>query len=204
MGIAIIKQISSLFELDGGWVLVALIALFAYKLLKEKYEAKRQHRTETLKSLKEFIDSDKQNKDPFLRELLFENHFGQPLSCNEIEFFMAHTHPNKYLKMYLLSRQYLEVSNNGTDLNTRKGKNLTRAKWGYMIGYFVFGILALLMLLSAKTAFSVIGPELYAPWTIVTLSLAAVAWAGLDESISANIANKLINEMNKFCKADEL
>jgi hypothetical protein len=165
-------------------------------MLKEKYEQKKIRRTETLDHIKEYFDIPKEDRNIFLKELLFEDHFGKLLSWSDISFFLNKSEPIKYMKMYMISSRYIHLSKKIGIIQIKKGVSISRTKWIYLIIYFLSGCATLLMLFGANYAFSIKGPALYAPWTIVTLSLATIASVAMNESTAAGMAKKLVEEMN--------
>lgn len=195
MEVTLLEQIASVFDIQAAWLATSIFALYTYKKSKEYLEARKQRRTETLQSLKDFIESESHEQSTLVRELLFEDHFGKPLSNHEISYFVNTKQPSKYLKMYLSARNYLEVSKNSERVDVRNKKNLCKGKWWNLVLYGVFGVAGLFMLLGAKTVFFEIGPGIYAPWTLVTLCLIAMAGIGLDASSSAVTARTLLDEL---------
>jgi len=105
----IIKQISSVLSLNGSWILICFGALWAYKILKQKYEQHKIRRTETLGNIKEYFDLPTEERSIFLKELLFEDHFGKLLSWKEISFFLDKSEPIGYLKMYMRCKKHIEL-----------------------------------------------------------------------------------------------
>ena len=193
--VTLLKQIAGVFDVQAAWLATSIFALYTYKKSKEYLEARKQRRTETLQSLKDFIESESNEQSTLVRELLFEDHFGKPLSNHEISYFVNTKQPSKYLKMYLSARNYLEVSKDGKKVDVRNKKNLGKGKWWNLGLYCIFGVAGLFMLLGAKTVFFEIGPGIYAPWTLVTLCLIAMAGIGLDASSSADTARTLLDEL---------
>lgn len=195
--VTLLKQIAGFFDIQAAWLATSIFALYTYKKLKEHLEVRKQRRTETLQSLKDFIESESHEQSILVRELLFEDHFGKPLSNHEISYFVNTKQPSKYLKMYLSARNYLEVSKNGKKVNVRNKKNLCKGKWWNLGLYCVFGVAGVFMLFGAKTVFFEVGPEIYAPWTLVTLCLIAMAGIGLYTSSSAVTARTLLDELTE-------
>ena len=197
MEISLLKLIATFFGFSGASVLIAALPLYTYRALKSHLDKRKSSRLESLSSLKEFVESKIQKNDILIREHVFENHFGKPLTNDEIIFFLNTRSPTKFIQMYLSAKNYVEVPNGRATLNVREDKNLTSAKRWNLFGYIVFGVAGFAMLLSANDAFLNFGPKIYAPWSIVTLCFFVMAWVGLDASTNADTAKELLRQLEE-------
>lgn len=194
MEVTILKQIANVLSMDGSWLLICLGALWVYKILKSRYEHYKSRKTETLGNIKEYFDLPSNERNIFIKELLFEDHFGVLLSWKEISFFLERPFPIQQLKMYMSCKKYIDIRYESNALSIKDGININRRKWAYLVLYFSAGVPALYMVLGANYVFSNNGPELYASWVIVTLSLAALAGIFIVDYIAADTAKQLVSE----------
>ncbi|GAB3370030.1 hypothetical protein NCG89_09205 [Spongiibacter taiwanensis] len=196
MEVTVLKQLANVLSMDSSWLLICLGALWVYKILKSKYEQHKIRKTETLGNIKEYFDLPQSERNIFLKELLFEDHFGKLLSWQEISFFLERRSPIQKIKRYMSCKKYIDICYESGSLSVKNGINLNRRKWLFLVMYFATGIPALYMLLGANYVFSNNGPELYAPWAIVTLSLATLAGIFMAENIATDTAKQLVSESN--------
>jgi len=192
----IIKQLAGVLALDAIWVLLAFLALFVYKQLKSRQEDRKQRRIDTLVNIKEYFDLPTESREIFIKELLFENHFGRLLSWKDISFFLTSSEPIRFLKMYMTCSKHLHLNRDRGKIHLKASISPNRIYYLNLFLYFLFGVPALLMLLGAHQAFGISGPELYAPWTIVTMCLVTMSALFLNEGMSIQTATRLVRELN--------
>jgi hypothetical protein len=98
--------------------------------------------------------------------------------------------------MYTTCRKYIRLCEESNSIYLKSKNTINRIKWIYLVGYFISGVLALLMLFGAYYALSANGPELFAPWAIVTLSSATLSGIFMHESMAADTAKRLVKEFD--------
>lgn len=196
METTIVKTIATWLELDITAVLAIFVALWAYKWVKDKSSERKLRKTETLDNLRTYLDKPEVEQTNFVRELLFEDHFGRCLSWDEISYFLGRDQSLRMLKMYLSSNHYLAIKDASLVMKASGLKWVNRKRWLFFIMYLVAGALAYLMLVGAYSVFTVSGPSLYAIWGAVTLSLVVLAGLFLHSSSAAGTAVNLYKEIN--------
>lgn len=194
---SIIEYIAEHLNLQGGWVVASILVLYAYKKVKDYFSVMRSRKTRSMARLERMLKGDWEEQETLAKELIFEEYFGSPLSGKEISFFVRASQPSMYFRMYISARRYLEVDGGSGCLKIRGGKNLKRAKWRHLGLYGVFGVVGLFMLFSSNFAFQLMGPDVIAPWSLLTLSVLAMAAISLDASASSVRAQDLLKELAK-------
>lgn len=195
MEATILKELIALFQLPNITLGISMLALYAYRSLKEHFVKKRARRTETLQKLVEFYKDYKGEQRSFLAEQLYYNHFGVLLSHRDLKFFLRTSKPSFFIQQYLCARQFLQISVDESRVEPKPGIRLSRERYKGLAWYGACGMGAVMLLLNSHAAFTALGPELYAPWVVVLLSLAALAWIGMDSTTNASTAEKLIREL---------
>lgn len=195
MEVNLIKEIAKFLQWDQSWVVASLALLWAYKLLKDKLNAHRLRKTETLEKLTNYLKIPKNEQDSLMIELLFEDHFGKPLSAKEISYFKRTSDPAKNLKAYLFCLSYVSVDDSGRRLVVRKGKNLKARQWLYFLLYTLFGMIAFGMLEVSYVVFSTIGPRSYAIWGTMLMASVLLAGLSLHQASVAGASKKLVEDL---------
>jgi hypothetical protein len=191
----ILKELIALFDLPKITLAISLLALYAYKNLKEHLVKKRARRTETLQQIIDFYKEYEGPRKEFLMEQLCYNHFGVLLSHREIDFFLSSGKPSIFLHQYLSARQFIELSEGSDQLVVKPGKSLAREKIKGLAWYFVCGMCGVTLLVNAHSAFAAQGPQAYGSWTVVILSLFVLAWIGMDSATGAMSGEKLTKSL---------
>ncbi|MES9841952.1 MAG: hypothetical protein ABW134_15455 [Candidatus Thiodiazotropha endolucinida] len=194
----ILKEIISAFDLPNISLAIALLALYAYKRLKEHLVRKRRRKIETLQHLMDFYKNYTGEKREFLVEQLFYNHFGKLLSYPEIQFLLRFQKPSLFIQQYVQARQFVEISDDGEGIRLKnKYKSIYREIIKGFSWYGIYGCVALMLLFQAYGAFLAIGPKIYAPWITLTLALFALAGIYMSSAINALSAKSMLKECNE-------
>jgi hypothetical protein len=196
---SILKELIFAFELPKISFAIALLALYAYKRLKERLVRTRKRKTETLQQLIDFYKDYNGEQRGLLLEQLFYNHFGKLLSFPEIQFLLKSQKPSLFIQQYVQARQFIEISDDGEGiLRKKKYKSIYREMIKGFSWYGIYGCAALMLLFQAYDAFLAIGPKIYAPWSILTLALLALAGLYMSSAINALSAQTILKECNEI------
>lgn len=196
MEAAILKELAKFFSWDHAWTVVGLTLLWGVKLLSEVMQRKKHRNTETLDKLVSHLGNSVSQNSVLLTELLFENHFGRPLSWSEICFFRRIRNSAKRLKMFLQCMEYLEVNDTGSKIMIKNGKNLTVRRIVYFLLYTFFGMITFGLLI----AFPAVGSDNVAVWLAMTVSMCILSVTALRQGAIATSAYILYEEL----KADNV
>ena len=191
MEATLLKEVAKFLAWDHSWTIVGLTLLWGIKLLAGAVQRKKQRSAETLDKLVSHLENSSGKESVLSTELLFENHFGKPLSWNEIRFFRRTCSSAKNLKSFLQCMEYLEVNKNGSKIAIKNGKNLTIRRFLYFSLYTLFGMIAFGLL----TAFPSIDPANILVWITLVASMVILAITALRQGAISSSAFVLYNEL---------
>lgn len=196
MEVNLIKEMAKFLQWEQSWVVASLAFLLTYKLLKDQLHAHKLRKTETLEKLANYLKAPNNEQDPLVVELLFENHFGRPISAREVSYFKRTSNPASNLKTYLFCSHYVSVDDAGRRIFVRKDKNLRARWWFYFSLYTAFGMIAFGMLEVSHIVFSTIGPKSYAIWGATLMTSVLLAGLSLHQASVAGSAKKLVDDLS--------